>query len=73
MECLANDSPPWAAYYAFILGRLIALDKQPGVCPVVVVETWRYLYSNIFLNVTVSEATMACQDDHMCDGLKLEI
>ena len=73
MGRLANESPPWAAYYEFILGHLIALEKQTGVCPVVVVETWRYLYSNIVLNVTGSEATMACQDEQLCDGLKLEI
>ena len=28
---LANGSPPWAAYHAFMSGRLIVLDKQPGV------------------------------------------
>ena len=29
-DWLANGSPPWAAYRAFMSGRLIALDKQPG-------------------------------------------
>ena len=53
-----------------MLGRLIAIDKQPGVRPVVVGETWWRLFANIVINVTVPEATMACQDDHMCAGLK---
>jgi len=31
---LANSSHPWAAYRAMRQGRLVALDKQPGVWPV---------------------------------------
>ena len=31
---LANGSPPWAAYHAFMSGRLIVLDKQPCIRPV---------------------------------------
>ena len=54
------------AYRAFISSQLIALDKQPGVRPVGVGETWRRLFSNILLKVTGSEATMACQDDQLC-------
>ena len=33
-EWLANDSPPWAAYRALMTGRIVALDKCPGVRPV---------------------------------------
>ena len=51
-------------------GRLIAIDKQPGVRPVGVGETWRRLFSEIVLKVTVPEATMVCQDDQRCAGLK---
>lgn len=28
---MANDFPPWAAYRAIMSGRLIALDKNPGI------------------------------------------
>jgi hypothetical protein len=28
---MANDMPPWAAYQALKAGRLVALDKCPGV------------------------------------------
>ena len=35
VEWIANGSLPWAAYRAFMLGCLIALDKNPGVRPVV--------------------------------------
>ena len=31
VDWLANGSPPWAAYCAFMSGRMIALSKQPGV------------------------------------------
>ena len=30
----ANDNPPWAAYPALRAGRLVGLDKMPGVRPV---------------------------------------
>ena len=36
---LANGSPPWAAYLAFMPGRLISLDKQPDIRPLGVGET----------------------------------
>ena len=51
VDWLANSSPPWAAYRAFISDRLIALDKQPGVHPVGVGETLRHIFANIVLNV----------------------
>ena len=54
-------------------GRLIALDKQPGVRPVGVGETWQSLFSKIVLKVTGPEATMACRDDQLCAGLKVGI
>ena len=31
VDWLANGSPPWAVYDAFMSGRLIALYKQPSV------------------------------------------
>ena len=45
VDCLANVSPPWTAYLAFMSVRLIALDKQPGLYPVGVGETWRVQYT----------------------------
>ena len=42
---LANGSPPCAAYRAFMSGHLIDIDKNPGVRPVVVGETWWYLFT----------------------------
>ena len=31
-EWLANQSPPWDAYWVFISCRLVSLDKQTSVC-----------------------------------------
>ena len=51
-------------------GRLIAMYKQPGVCPVGVGEMWRHIFSKIVLKFTGPEATTAWHDDQMCAGLK---
>ena len=67
---LANGSPPCAAYRSFMSGCLIALGKQPDVRPVGVRETWRCIFDKILLNITGPKATMECQDDHLCAGLK---
>ena len=34
VEWLGNGRPPWAVYRALTSGRLIALEKQPGIRPV---------------------------------------
>ena len=44
VDWLANGSPPWAAYCAFMSGRLIVLDKQPVVRPVGVGGTLRSIF-----------------------------
>ena len=46
------------------------LDKHPGVRPVGVGETWWRLFAKIVLKFMGPEATMACQDDHLCDRRK---
>ena len=65
--------PPWAAYCIFTSGCLIAFDKHPGVLPGRAGETRRRLFSKVVLKVTGPESTRACQDDHLCDLLKLGI
>jgi len=37
---LANETPPWPAYRALMAGRLVALDKQPGIRPVGIGEIY---------------------------------
>ena len=52
------------------LAALFRETKQTGVRPVGIGETWRRLFAKILLKVTATEATMACQDDQLCAGLK---
>ena len=58
------------AYRAFTNGRLVMLGKQTGVHPIGVRETWRRLFENTVRKVTGPEATMECQDEQLCTGLK---
>ena len=51
-EWISNGRPPWAAYRALMSGRLIALDKSPGIRPVGIGETWRRLLAKCLLQVT---------------------
>ena len=73
VDRLANKSPPWAPYRAFMSGRLIALAKHPRVRPVRVGETWKRLFAKIVLKVTGPTSNMAFQDDHMCARLEVGI
>ena len=73
VDWIANGSPPWAAYCAFISGWLIVHDKQPGVRPVGVGEMWRRLIYKIVLKVTGPEVTIVCQDEHLCSRRKAGI
>ena len=70
VDFLFNNSLPWAAYCT---GCLVALYKHPGVSTVVVGETWRHLFSNCVLGVTIPKSTSAGQYNHSCAGLKARI
>ena len=72
-DWIENKSLPWAAYRVFMPGSMIALDKQPGVRPVKVGETWRHIFAKIVLKTTGLEATMPCQDKQLCAGIKAGI
>ena len=51
-------------------GRLIVLEKRPGICPIGFGETWRRLFAKCVIMVTGPEATNVCQGDQLCSGLK---
>lgn len=72
-EWLANDSPPWAAYRALMTGRIVALDKCPGVRPVGVGETFFRLMAKCVLLVAGDDATAACGVHQLCGGLEAGI
>ena len=46
---LANGFPSWSSYRALMSGRLIALDKNPGVRPIGIGESWRRLFAECLL------------------------
>ena len=54
-------------------GRLIALDKQPGIRPVGVGETWRRLMAKCLLKVARMEAKTACGTTQLVGGLEAGI
>jgi hypothetical protein len=73
MSWLANDILSWAAMAALRAGRLIALEKNPGVRPVGIGETWSRLFSKTVLLLTLDEPKAACGADQLCSGLEAGI
>ena len=72
-EWLSNGQPPWDAYRAMLSGRLISLDKSPGIRPVGISETWRRLLAKCLLRVTVKEAKAACGTEELAAGVEAGI
>ena len=70
---LSNGSPPWAAYCALMAGRLVALDKNPGVRPVGIGEAIRRLMIKFVHSLTTTHAMEECGTNNLCSGLKAGI
>jgi hypothetical protein len=73
VDWLANTFPPWASYRALMAGRLVALDKCPGVRPIGIGETWRRLAAKATLLSSGREAKELCGIDQLCAGLEAGI
>ena len=73
VEWLGNGRPPWAAYRALMIVRLIVLDKQPGIRPVRVGETWRRLLDKCLLRVAGTDAKAACGTTQIAGGAEAGI
>ena len=73
VEWLRNGRPPWAAYWALMSGRMIALDKHPGIRPVGVSETWRRMMVKCLLRVAGPEAKVACGTTQLAGGVEAGI
>ena len=54
-------------------GRLIALDKQPGIRPVGVGETWRRLMAKCLMRVTGPRLKAACGTAQLAGGVEAGI
>lgn len=68
-----NIHPPWADYCAMMANRLVALNKEPGTCPVVIVEICHRLWAKCLLKTIGSQATTACGNYKLCVGLQVGI
>ena len=73
VEWLGNGRPPWAAYRDLMSGRLIALDKQPGISLVRVSETWRMTMAKCLLRVAGPEAKADCGTTQLAGGVEAGI
>jgi hypothetical protein len=51
-------------------GRLLALDKCPGIRPIGIGETWRRAIAKCILKVAGKDAKETCGIDQLCAGLE---
>ena len=51
-------------------GRLVALDKCPGIRPVGTGETWKRLAAKVVILISKEEVKDTCGVDQLCAGLK---
>ena len=72
-EWLRNGRPPWSAYRAMMSVQLIALDKQPGIIPVGVGKTRRWMMAKCLLQGTSQEAKAACGTEQLDWGVEERI
>jgi len=70
---LSNDFPPFAAYRAVNLARMLAADKMPGARPLVCGEIWMRLWADCLNTETKVGATTACGNVNICAGLQAGI
>ena len=73
VESLGNDSPPWAAYWALMACRLVALNKQPGVRSLGIGEVWRRGLAKCILVCCGEDAKAAFGSTNLCAGLEAGI
>ena len=70
---MANYSPPWAAYFALMECRLVALDKRHGVRTLGIGETLCRALAKLVMRAAGNQAKTACGDIQMCAGLEAGI
>ena len=65
--------PPWSAYCALMLCRLVALDKRPGVHPVGIGEMLCRSLAKLVMREAGDQAKTACGNLQLCVGLEASI
>ena len=69
-DWMANSSPPWDSYCALMACRLVALDKRPGVRPVVIGKTLRRVLAKLVMRAYGYQAKTTCGNLQMCARLE---
>jgi hypothetical protein len=65
------DGQQVASMGALVAGRLLAIDKCPGIRPIGIGETWRRAIAKCILHVVAGkEAKEACGIDQLCAGFE---
>ena len=72
-DWMANSPPPWAAYRALMACHLVALDKRPGVCHVVIGEMVCRALAKIVMIAAGEQEKTACGNLQLCAGLEADI
>ena len=70
---LMNTIVPWEDLRSLMAGRLVALDKCPGVRPIAVGESLRRIIGKSVCLAVKSDAEEVCQADQLCVGVKAGI
>ena len=63
----------WSSYRALMSGRLIALDKNPGVRPIDIGESWCRLFAKCLLAVAGKDAADKCGIENLSGGMSAGI
>jgi hypothetical protein len=70
---LSNPIFDWSLLRALLAGRLIALDKSPGLRPIGVGETLRRVICKVICLVTRDDAEEVCGSVQLCSGVRCGI
>ncbi len=65
--------PGMPTYQALMTGHLLAPDKNPGVWPIGIGDTWCWVLAKSILQVASPAATKACDAGQLCAGLSAGI
>ena len=68
-----NSSLPWAAYFALMACRLMALYKMPGVRPVVIGEPLHQALAKLVMRAAGDQTKTVWGNLQLCAGLKAGI